>query len=453
MKNLTIRTKMTLWYTFMLLILLSIFSFFIYILMSRDMYSREESLIKAHAAQAVSTMELENGYIKFTEPHELMTSGTYVSIYDKNGQIMFSSKQVDSEINMQKPSEEELRVVKIKDNAWLIYDLPAYEDNNLVAWVRVSRSLAPVMQALENLKTIIFVTIPLFLIIAAGGGLFLASRALAPIDRITKTARVIGRGDLRRRLNMPKVEDEVGRLAMTFDEMLNRLETSFKKERQFTSDASHELRTPITVIRAIAEETLKGARSEEEYRDALDVILKEVANMGNMVSQLLLLTRGDEGRYKLEMENINLKIVIEDVVGEMQTMAGQFGINICLNADKSVVVKGDQTLLTRLFINLIENAIKYNKESGWIKVALHEARDFARIIVEDSGIGIPEEDMPHIFDRFYRVDRSRSSDGTGLGLSIVRWIVKIHNGQIYVKSHPGKGTEFEIFLPLLKEQE
>ncbi|AYO29778.1 sensor histidine kinase [Biomaibacter acetigenes] len=448
MKNLTIRTKMTLWYSFMLLVLLSIFSFFVYILMSRMMYSGEESLIKAHAAQAISVIELENGRIKFAEPNELMTSGTYIFVYDKKGQMIFGSKGIYPEINMQRPSEEKLRVVNIKDDAWIIYDRPVYEENKLVAWVRASRSLASVRHALENLRDILVVTIPLFLIIAAGGGLFLANRALAPIDRITKTARAIGRGDLSRRLNMPKVEDEVGRLAMTFDEMLDRLETSFKKERQFTSDASHELRTPLAVIRALAEETLMGARSEEEFRDTLEDILKETTNMQNMVSQLLLLTRGDEGRYQLEMENIDLKIVIEDVMGEMEAMAGQYGVNLYFQAEKSVVVKGDQTLLTRLFMNLIDNAIKYNTEGGWVKVTLHEAKGFARIIVKDSGIGIPKEDIPHVFDRFYRVDRSRSSDGTGLGLSIVQWIVKIHNGQIYVKSRPGEGTEFEILLPL-----
>lgn len=448
MKNLTIRTKMTLWYSFMLLVLLSIFSFFVYILMSRMMYSGEESLIKAHAAQAISVIELENGRIKFAEPNELMTSGTYIFVYDKKGQMIFGSKGIYPEINMQRPSEEKLRVVNIKDDAWIIYDRPVYEENKLVAWVRASRSLASVRHALENLRDILVVTIPLFLIIAAGGGLFLANRALAPIDRITKTARAIGRGDLSRRLNMPKVEDEVGRLAMTFDEMLDRLETSFKKERQFTSDASHELRTPITVIKAQAEEALTGAKSEEEYREALEVILKEITQMGKMVSQLLVLTRGDEGRYRLEMENIDLKIVIEDVVEEMQAMAAQYGVNLYFEADKSVVVKGDQTLLTMLFMNLIDNAIKYNTEGGWVKVTLHEAKGFARIIVKDSGIGIPKEDIPHVFDRFYRVDRSRSSDGTGLGLSIVQWIVKIHNGQIYVKSRPGEGTEFEILLPL-----
>ncbi|MDI3481043.1 MAG: two-component system, OmpR family, heavy metal sensor histidine kinase CusS [Tepidanaerobacteraceae bacterium] len=448
MRNLTIRTKMTMWYSFMLLILLSIFSFLVYAMMSKMMYSGEENLIKAHAAQAVSSVEVENGSVKFTEPHELVTSGTYITVYDKRDQIIFGGDGIYPDIDIQKPSEEKLRVIKTKDNTWMIYDRPVHEENGLIAWVRASRSLMPVGKTMENLRDILFLTIPLFLIIASGGGMFLASRALAPIDRITKTARAIGHGDLSRRLNMPNVQDEVGRLAMTFDEMLDRLEKSFKKERQFTSDASHELRTPIAVIRAIAEETLTGERNGDEYREALEIILKEAAKMGKMVSQLLLLTRGDEGRYRLEMEKIDLKIVVEDVAGEMQSMAEQHGIDLCIDAGKSVVVKGDQTLLTRLFMNLIENAVKYNKRGGWVKVTLDEVKDFARIIVEDSGIGIPEEDLPHVFDRFYRVDRSRSTDGTGLGLSIVQWIVKIHSGKIDVMSHPDKGTRFIVYLPL-----
>lgn len=275
----------------------------------------------------------------------------------------------------------------------------------------------------------------------------LAKKALKPIDDIAKTARTIGHTDLSKRLNFPKVEDEIGRLAMTFDEMLDRLENAFKRERRFLSDASHELRTPLTTVKALVEEALEDCKTQDEYKEVLYVIHKEISKMNKIISQLFMLTRCEEGNWPVDFEKINLRIIVEDVMEEMQEFAQQKGVKLYKECDKDIFIEGDQTLITRLFINLIENAIKYNKKDGWILAKIEEQENEVKITIEDGGIGIPEEDLPFIFNRFYRVDKSRSTEGIGLGLSIVDWIVKIHRGRINVTSKVGIGSCFEIILP------
>jgi signal transduction histidine kinase len=429
-----------------------IFSAFIYISMSNAMLQGAESLIKAHAAQVASIIEVENGNARFDEPFELTTSGTYITIYNSDNSVIEGSK-VHPIITDMKPSFNVVKNIEINDSIWLVYDQPIYDNNVLVAWVRASRSLMPVGEALKNLRTVIFVAIPLCMLIAIGGGLFLSGRALAPIDHITKTARAIGRGDLSRRLNLPNIKDEVGNLATTFDEMLDRLETSFKKERQFTSDASHELRTPVAVITAQAEDALAGNRDMTSYREALETILKESKKMGNIISQLLMLTRGDEKKYKPVIEDIDLVMIATEVLNEMEGLASKKNVSLYLDSPNELHAMMDQTLITQLFINLIDNAVKYNYDNGWVKISLSGNKDKAYISVEDNGIGISDEDIPHIFDRFYRVDKSRKSDGTGLGLSIVKWIIDIHKGNISVQSVVGKGSKFIVKLPKYNGEE
>lgn len=448
MINMKIKTKLTLWYTSMLIIIIITFSMFIYFFMLKVIHNSEINLIKDYSADIIYNIDIDNRKIKFTESHELISSGTYVIIYSNNKKIIFESNKSFTHFVNKIPYSTAIREISYNNNEWLIYDQPFYYNNNLIGWVRIGRP-SLLKQTLENLKIVILFSIPFPILISVLGGLFLATRALAPIDYITKTARTIGQGDLRQRLNMPKIEDEVGRLALTFDEMLDKLELAFKKEKQFTADASHELRTPITVIKAQIEEALANSRSDiNEYKEILNTIFKETTKMNRIISQLLFLTRYDNGNNDIEIENIDLKVIIEDVIDTMKEIAAQNKVNLRMNCNNSVIIKGDQTLITRLFINLIDNAIKYNKIGGWVNVVVIEEQNKVKIIVEDNGIGIPKEDIPYIFNRFYRVDKSRSSEGTGLGLSIVEWIVKIHKGDITVNSQLGIGTRFEITLPL-----
>lgn len=443
MMNLKIRTKIALWYSLFLLVLLGIFIPYVYYALSQSMYRNEEAMIRVDASQATSMIEIEDNSIKLKKAENAQISGTYISVYDTWGKVLFDSSHL-TWINSAKPLYDQFQIVNRSNEQWLLYDQPIYNDTLQIAWLRAIRPLKPVNDTLYTLRVLILVALPVYIIVIVLGSLIIAGRALSPINRITMTAKGIGQGDLSKRLNMNKVEDEVGSLAVTFDAMLDRLDAAFKREKQFTSDASHELRTPIAIISAHAEESLTGNKSPTDYKEAMETILKESRKMGQMVSQLLTLTRGDEGKYKPEIENVNLSVVVHDVVNEMRNFANNSDITIYLNVRENMKINADQTLMTRLLINLIDNAIKYNKKGGWIKVSLSMEGGLAKIIVEDSGIGISEEDLPNIFERFYRADKTRVRNGTGLGLSIVKWIVEVHGGKISVASKIGEGTKFEL---------
>lgn len=231
--------------------------------------------------------------------------------------------------------------------------------------------------------------------------------------------------------------------------MLENLEAAFNREKQSASDASHELRTPIAVIMSHAEDALSGTKKESDYKETMEIILRESQKMGRMVSQLLMLARGYEGKYKLEMEDMDLRMLIKNVAEEMRERTLRSDIEIYLNLDNNVRIKADQTLITQLLINILGNAVKFSKKNGWVKVTLQKEKNSVRILIEDNGIGMSKEDLSNIFKRFYRADRVRTGEGTVLGLSIVKWIVGLYNGNITVNSELGKGTIFDIELNIL----
>ena len=449
MKRLTIRKKLTLWYAATLLLLLGFFVPYLYVSMSNIMYRTEESLIKVDVYQAISLVDIENEGNATTKFKELKTSGTNIYLFDLNNQIMTGTGPNEGFTEMP-PDFGRSRYLDVQNEKWILFDQPVYNDNQMIAWVRGSRPLKSIGVTLHNLVFAAVPAIPIYIMIAIAGGLFISGKALSPIDRITKTALEIGHGNLKTRLNLPKVQDEVGRLSAAFDEMLDRLEASFIRERQFTSDASHELRTPIAVISAHAEEALSEKRTLTEVTENMAVILKESRSMSHMVSQLLFLARCDEGRTQPEFEDINLSVIVKELCEELEKLATNKNIGLSAYVENDIIIKGDQTLLTMALMNLIENAIKYNKPNGKIEVSLLKKSESAEIIVHDTGIGILEEEISHLFDRFYRADKSRARTGTGLGLSIVKWIVDAHHGSISIESSPGLGTIVNLGLPVLR---
>ncbi|MFZ4627351.1 MAG: sensor histidine kinase [Blastocatellia bacterium] len=320
-------------------------------------------------------------------------------------------------------------------------------------FIRLGQSLRSLEEARRRLLVGLGLTIPLVLLMGSFGGLILARQALRPVDRMTKIADRIGGGDLTERVPVPAYQDEIGRLAVTINQMIARLQAAFERQRQFSADASHELRTPLSVIRADLEIALRRERTIPEYQEVLASTLEEAVRLSRLVEDLLLLTRADVGRLELECQPVNVTTLGREVVDYLQPLAAQRQQTLtwASEAPRDLVLPADPLRLRQMLINLIDNAVKFTGEGGEIALTLTEESGNALLRVRDTGRGIPPEDLPLIFDRFFRrsaMTGDRSTPGTGLGLSIVRWIVEAHGGTIGVTSRLGEGTEFQLRLPL-----
>jgi len=324
-----------------------------------------------------------------------------------------------------------------------------------------------VEDALNTLLIILIIAVPLALLVASLGGQFLANKALKPVDHITQTARMITSQNLNQRINPPKVKDEISRLVETLNEMISRLDRSFRQVKQFSTDASHELKTPLTILKGEVEVALRKERVPYEYEQILKSNLEEINRMSQIVEDLLLLSKADSGEIRLNKEDMNLNEVLNEVVAHVNVLAQSKNLRIeTSNHHEEIHIFGDPLRIRELFLNLIENGIKYTEEGGSIHILLTkdtlvqdgkqsdraqgEQAEFVKIIVSDTGIGIAKEDQERIFDRFFRVDKARSREqgGSGLGLSICKWIVKAHRGEIEVESELGKGSSFIVKLPI-----
>jgi heavy metal sensor kinase len=313
----------------------------------------------------------------------------------------------------------------------------------------VARPIQEIDLALQRLLHIFFMAVPLTLFFAGGGGMFLARRAFQPVDLIARTAREIGESDLSRRIDVD-TKDELGRLAATLNQMIARLERAFKRQKEFTGDASHELRTPLAVIQAEATLALQKDRDREAYQKSLAIISQEADHMSLIINQLLTLARSDSGKERLRFHEINLAEFLVDLCTDIKILCLEKNLDLQIGQFEKTVIRGDRQSLTNLLHNLLANAIRYTPARGLISVSLLREKNMAVISISDTGIGIPSEELPYIFDRFYRVDkaRSRSEGGSGLGLAICQNIIKVHGGTIDVESKVQKGSTFHVRLPL-----
>jgi signal transduction histidine kinase len=349
------------------------------------------------------------------------------------------------------------KIIEYKNQKWAVLrsavNSGAAQDFTQTYHINLVYSFAREQKMLDNLILILLIMIPLTLILASGGGYFLASRALKAIDLISVTAEKISQSNLSQRIRVNEGrEDEIGRLVKTLNSLLDRLENSFYRQKQFNADVSHELKTPISVIKAQIEEAIDSEKKlTSDQKNILLTIKKQIDQMNQLVSQMLLLAKVDGKNIKPDKEEFDLNVVVDAVIEEMNNLASEKNISIKkeIREGQEFRMKADLSLITQLLLNLIDNALKYSKNSGKIKIILTKLDGFYRLNIIDDGIGIAEEDLDDIFKRFYRVDKSRSREygGTGLGLSICSWIVKIHGGEINVKSSLKKGSNFEILLP------
>jgi heavy metal sensor kinase len=303
---------------------------------------------------------------------------------------------------------------------------------------------------LNDLFSSLLVAAPIVLFLAMISGWFLAKYFVQPVEEITRLADDITEHNLSQRLPVRRVNDEISRLTKTLNAMIGRLERSFAQIRQFTGDASHELRTPLAILMGELEMALHSKRTAHEYQEIIASAIEEVSRLSQVVKNLLELSRADAGQVPLDLKDLNLSALLEDMVEDAMILAEEKNILVRSTIEPRVMLHGDKVRLHQALLNIVDNAVKYTQSGGNITISLRVQDHEALVSVSDSGFGIPEEDIPYIFDRFYRVDKSRSAEisGHGLGLSIVRWVVEAHRGRIKVTSNIGKGTIFFLWLPL-----
>ncbi len=444
-KGLSIKARVTLWYTFFMILVFGITAVYL-VSSSQRMSGRQmrERLVDT-VTDAVSQVRFRYGELD-AEELDFYKNGVSVFLYDTQGRLLAPKVtrgiQVDSLLE-----DQTIKTASSGRERWMIYDVYS-EGEDARFWVRGMISMTEYGQALGNLPILFGSALPLLAVLAALGGFRITRQAFRPVTQMAETARAIGTGsDLSQRIETDGRGDELNQLGDTMNEMLARLQASFEAERQFSSDVSHELRTPIAVIRSQCEFALSGQAGEEEKREAFEAVLKQSERMNSIVSQLLLLSRAENGKFVPEREPVELNVLCETVCEELEAMAAERQVELTWNTEE-LQITGDEMLLIRMVNNLVSNAIRYNRPGGSAEVSLRKRGKYAVLTVRDTGIGIRREDLGQIFSRFYRADRSRSSEGTGLGLSMAAWIARVHGGSIRAESVYGEGSVFTAELPI-----
>ena len=462
----SIRSRLTAWYVTLLAIILILFSVLLnYFLAKRLHESVDNSLtVSATVVATSATMRLGNSPLPGLNQlfEQFMNQGNlnkFYRIYDGSGNVGSRSKNISaSQFPLSQGAYADALEGKNSYETFTVggqqpirvITMPILFEGKLINLVQVGTSLEAVQETLRNLKIFLFTAVPSVLILAALFARFMARRALKPISRIIDTAREIGQGqELSKRIPVLKIKDELGQLALTFNEMMNRLENSFAQMRQFSSDASHELRTPLTVLKGQNELILSKQRKPEEYQEVISSNLEEINYMSKVLEDLFVLSKSDENQVNLDYKPVDLRALVEEVCKHAEILAEEKNIKIIIAFLEPIEIKGDEVRLRQMVWNVLQNGIKYTQQGGELKISLQNEGDFALLTIQDTGIGIPEEDLPLIFNRFYRVDKARTRDegGSGLGLSICRQIAEAHKGKIEVESKLGVGTRFKICLP------
>ncbi|MDI6894497.1 MAG: ATP-binding protein [Bacillota bacterium] len=494
MSSLPIRLRLTLWYTLILALALLCFGLFLYFTTARALHTQVDTSLQLVASQAVANLQDEDGRPALQNSDEpgplpalLAARGYVIRLLADTGEVLDGTGEY-RRLPVVVPAPG-LATCMAAGEPWRLYTtaltyLPDHEGPSegsasagtgagVRTYLQVAQSLAGVREAEGQMRLLLAFAIPVAVILAAAGGAFLADRALRPIDRITREARRVGAEDLGRRLNLKLPDDEVGRLARTFDEMLARLDKAFRRERQFTSDAAHELRTPLTVLKGAIGVALHRPRTAAQYREVLRNLEAEVDRLIALAEDLLTLARSESTAPGDQGSTADLAQVAALAVERLRSFATARGVFLELDMPVPLPVAGDPDRLGRAIYNLVHNGVKYTTAGGHVRVsgqilarpqgtntplvAPSTAHATAEVRVADDGPGISPEDLPHVFDRFFRADRARtrtgseepaSGAGAGLGLTIARSIAGAHGGDIAATSTPGGGSTFVLRLPL-----
>ena len=444
MTKFKIQTKIMSWYLILSGLLLGILIPVIYATVAGSLEQTFHEKIESAIAEVVSTLG-SNSHTFFIDKDDLDIEGDIrLLAMDQSGDLLYKNNNADWLKNTAIGTNE--ATITHAGTEWLVLKR-SYTTNDQKVTVIAASATHYMMEPLHDLELSFLAIIPVYLLLSAWGALFIAKRALKPVATITATAQAIGKGDLTRRIENIGADDEIGALAATLNRMLDDVEISFQRERQFTSDASHELRMPVTVIDACCQDTLRYDLGDE-IQENFTAIQAETARMAHIIAQLLMISRGYEGRIHMEPDQIGLAAMVQMIIEEIAELpeTAEKQITIVNEIPEGLLITGDQSLLTQLFVNLLENAVKYGLPRGHIRIFGNDDGKNICIGVYDDGIGIAGEDLPHIFERFYRADRARDRSGSGLGLAIAKWIVELHGGSITARCDH-EGTTFEILLP------
>ncbi len=460
-KRASIKTKITLWYTGIIIIIVLFFlGTIIYIdsiAVKNSIYQR----LKTTVEKINQNIELENGELIIDNNLDVMTEDIFIAIYDKELNFIYGNTNIDLSVFENSSEDNKLKIIKQNNSnsKWYVYDVK----KNLTGYGEILiRGITPFSSLEKNIEFIILITViifPFLIIVSILSGKFITKKSFTPIEKIVDTVSKISSGDdLSQRINLQNGEKEIYDLAETFNGMFNRLQESFEREAQFTSDAAHELRTPLSTIRMQSEYCLKYMDLNNETEDMLKNILEKSKKMSNLISQLLLLSRMDKKNQKLNIHKENINEIIKLAIEIEENHAKGKNIKIIYDESNDIFADADKDMIIRVFTNLISNAITYGNKNGTITIILNKIENKSensnsgilnkiKCEIIDDGIGISKEHINKIWNRFYQVDTSRSSDNSGLGLAIVKWIVEEHKGEIKVDSKFGKGTTFSFYLP------
>ena len=448
MRRISMKMKVTLWFT-CLMIVMAALSLGAILTVSGTVAARETmEELSAVVRGNLSLAGLNGRQLDLSPDFKFYSEGVYILVYNKEGAVLAGQTPLKFPAGV--PLENGVtKTVGENENVFYVFDLwrpVGWEDG---IWLRGVIPSPSSNQMVSNILTMFAIIFPPFILLAAIGGYFLSKRALNPIDRIIEAAGEITEGkDLSKRIGLPKGSDEASRLGAAFDSMFERLETAFEAEKQFTSDASHELRTPTAVILSQCGFTRKHGENLEDYQEAIEVIERQAEKMSVLINRLLDITRLDQGTQKIVRENTDLSQLVTILCEEQQE--GKRGIHLSWEIQPEIMAWVDVFLYSRVFQNLVDNGYKYGRENGIILVKLKKQNGFGIFSVTDDGPGINPEDQEKIWQRFYQVEASRGEGtGLGLGLSMVRQIAGLHGGKAWVESVPGKGSTF--FVSVLVE--
>jgi len=461
-----LRWRLTGLYVVLLLGALLLFSAGTYIAARAALMENFDEVLVDQAALVAQAVDIEDGIPELKQ--EVLLSGHrnddhFTRLYAVNGMVVFDDTidgprvpDLPATIASALRGEQSLMQVEASDETLRVATFPILHEGQIAGVLQVGVSLDDIEHTLHILLIVLLVMAPITVLLASGGGLFLANRALSPMDAVTRMAQRISAENLSGRIGHTGPDDEVGRLARTFDIMLSRLEEAFKQQRQFATDASHELRTPLTAMIGQIDVALGWPESAEYYRTTLVGVREQAQRLIRLASDLLLLARADVQPTAAAAEPIDLASLVPAVITQMQPLAAERQQRFVVATAPAGVVYGNEDQLIRMLLNLLDNAIRYTPAGGCIMLGCEHRNGSVAIQISDTGLGIAAEHLPRLFDRFYRVDRgrSRAQGGSGLGLAIAQSIAHLHGGEITVNSTVGQGSTFTVRLPQasLREQ-